>query len=103
MFQRYGFIVKAEGYDYLSDSSNMATTGFSTNMVGVTSDEDAIAVANQMIADGIEVIELCGGFGKESAEYIVAALATDVPIGYVRFDEDEQRKLDSVLSKSRKQ
>lgn len=70
----------------------MNTTGFSTQIAGVSSDEEAIIVAKNMIETGIQVIELCGSFGLESAEHISNSLDTDVPIGYVTFNDSEQKK-----------
>ncbi|HFQ5196453.1 TPA: DUF6506 family protein [Vibrio vulnificus] len=100
MIERYGFIVKAENYDFQHDSTTLNTSGFVTEVVGVSSDEDAILVAQKMIKNGIQVIELCGGFGLESATYISECLDTDVPIGYITFSDEESRKLEKVLSKS---
>ncbi|WP_191115979.1 DUF6506 family protein [Vibrio alginolyticus] len=100
MIERYGFIVKAENYDFQHDSTTLNTSGFATEVVGVSSDEDAILVARKMIKNGIQVIELCGGFGLESATYISECLDTDVPTGYVTFTDEESRKLEKVLLKS---
>ncbi len=99
MINQYGFIVKAENYDGNTDSTTLNTTGFSTQVIGVSSNDEAIVVARKMIEQGIQVIELCGGFGLESAQYISRSLNTDVPIGYVTFHDNEQLKLDKMLSK----
>ena len=98
MLQRYGFIVKAPGYDAKNANQTMVTKGFITKMVGVSSDDEAMVVAKEMIADGIEVIELCGGFGEQSAQKIIAALDSNVPIGYVCFSESENRKLEDLFA-----
>jgi len=101
MINQYGFIVKADSYDFNSDKTTLNTSGFSTQVVGVSCDEDAIIVAQKMIESGVQVIELCGGFGLESANYISDSLDSDVPIGYVTFTAVENRKLNQTLSKSR--
>ena len=53
-----------------------------------------------MINQGIQVIELCGGFGQESAEFVIAQLDTQVPIGYVTFSSKEQQKLTRLIPNS---
>ncbi|WP_440886771.1 DUF6506 family protein [Vibrio sp. WZ-1] len=100
MIQRYGFIVKAGGYDSRSDSTILDTLGFSTQVVGVGSDEQAILVAKRMIDSGIQVIELCGGFGSESAQHIISSLDSNVPVGYVTFSDEESAKLEQMLASS---
>ncbi|MCG7533528.1 DUF6506 family protein [Pseudoalteromonas sp. OOF1S-7] len=97
MIKRYGFIVKADGYDHLRDSADLNVPEFSTQVVGVSSDEEAIVVAKEMIGSGVQVIELCGGFGADSAGYIINSLATDVPIGYVTFSYQEEKKLEQLM------
>lgn len=100
MIKHYGFIVKAESYNADHDKAVMDTASFSTNMIGVSSDEQAIRAAQTMIKNGIQVIELCGGFGSESAEKIIARLETNIPIGYVTFSDQERLKLDKLLSQN---
>ena len=100
MIQQYGFIVKDKSYDYHNDKSSMNTKEFFTEIVGVSSDDEAVLVAKEMINRGVQVIELCGGFGSKSAEYIIAQLDTNIPIGYVTFSDKENQKLVHHLSES---
>jgi len=98
MISRYGFIVKADSYNHEQDSAALNSPEFFTEVVGVSSDEEAIVVAKGMIENGIQVIELCGGFGLESAEYIISSVDSEIPIGYVTFSDTENLKLKQVLS-----
>ncbi len=98
MIKRYGFIVKAEHYQYPKDNTAMDTLGFSTRVVGVCSDEQAIVAARCLIEQNVQVIELCGGFGVESAERIIAELDSPIPVGYVTFNQKEQTKLTKMVS-----
>ncbi|USD33781.1 MULTISPECIES: DUF6506 family protein [Vibrio] len=97
MIKRYGFIIKAESYSHVRDSTDLNAPEFSTHVVGVSSDDEAIVVAKAMIESGIQVIELCGGFGADSASYIIESLDTNVPIGYVTFSDQETNKLEQLL------
>ncbi|PMN89820.1 DUF6506 family protein [Enterovibrio norvegicus] len=100
MIKKYGFIVKGENYAPETHHNSLDSGFFFTKVVGVSTDEEAILVAREFVQSGIEVIELCGGFGKESAEHLIAEVNTHVPIGYVIFNETEQQKLTSFLSSS---
>ncbi|WKD51304.1 DUF6506 family protein [Microbulbifer spongiae] len=100
MIKHYGFIVKAKSYDYPHDKTVMDTTEFFTEVIGVSNDHDAVLAAKGMIERGVQVIELCGGFGLESAEEIISQLDTDIPVGYVTFNERENQKLVRIMSQS---
>ena len=80
MLEKYVFIVKTNNYRHTKDSARLDTEGFSTQVVCVSSDEEAILAAKTMINQGIQVIELCGGFGQESAEFVIAQLDTQSPL-----------------------
>lgn len=96
---RYGFIVKAPGYQSDTHHAVIETPQFRTQVVCVSSVAEAQHVARQMIANGIELIELCGGFGQEGMAELVAALNTEIPVGYVTFAEQENTKLLKYLKR----
>jgi hypothetical protein len=45
-------------------------------------------VATQLIAEGVELIELCGGFPMAVAASVAEAVAGRVPVGHVSFAID---------------
>ncbi|MCO7227315.1 DUF6506 family protein [Pleionea sp. CnH1-48] len=94
----YGFIVKAPGYSADSHSLNMDSEHFHTMIVGVSSLDEAIVAAKKMVADGIQVIELCGGFGTEDRELLIQAVDSEVPVGSVSFSKSEKDKLTAFLA-----
>lgn len=51
--------------------------------VGVSSIEEGAAVAEQMVSEGVRLIELCGGFGYEGAKKIHDRVGDKVPVGLV--------------------
>ncbi|USH04659.1 DUF6506 family protein [Grimontia kaedaensis] len=93
MISHYGFIIKAPDYQQDEHRSVIESSLFRTEVLGVSSDEEAVIAARVLIGNGAQVVELCGGFGAESAENIIAALGSDVPIGFVSFSEQELKKL----------
>jgi len=48
--------------------------------------EEAGKLAKKLIDEGIEVIELCGGFGHKGVAKIVEAVEGKIPVGAIRFD-----------------
>ncbi|MGB5984879.1 MAG: DUF6506 family protein [Desulfobacterales bacterium] len=54
--------------------------------VGVKDYAQAAATAQELLADGIGAIELCGGFGNRGTAMICDAVDYKIPVGVVRFD-----------------
>lgn len=48
--------------------------------------EAAARVASDLLKEGIQAIELCGGFGAAGVARIVDAVEGKIPVGVVRFD-----------------
>ena len=51
--------------------------------IGVPNVADAPAVARELVANGVELIELCGGFSGAGLGAVVAAVGGRVPVGAV--------------------
>lgn len=56
------------------------------SVVGVVDYNQAEQVAKELVAKGIEAIELCAGFGHEGTARIVKAVEGKALVGVVRFD-----------------
>jgi hypothetical protein len=56
--------------------------------VGVPRVEDAAAEARKLVAQGVKLIELCGGFGGSGLALVTSAVGSDVPVGAVFFGSD---------------
>jgi predicted polyphosphate/ATP-dependent NAD kinase len=65
--------------------------------VGVPRTADAPAVARQLVADGVELIELCGGFGGAGLGAVISAVENRVPVGAVFFGVDAAAGLNRIL------
>ncbi len=77
---RFGFIVTGDNFTQLQ-----GTDRFKMTVVGVASPEQGIEVAKQMVKDGIQLIELCGGFSPVWAGKIIEAIGYAVPVGVVAY------------------
>jgi len=49
------------------------------------------------IEDGVELIELCGGFEEDDVQKIIVAIDGKIPVGSVKFNGDELEKLEKFL------
>jgi 2-keto-3-deoxy-6-phosphogluconate aldolase len=77
---RFGFIVT--GDDFVQWTG---TEHFRMKVVGVKSPEQGIQAAREMVAEGIQLIELCGGFSPVWAGKIIEAIDYAVPVGVVAY------------------
>ena len=96
--KKYGFIVKGPGYRVGTDSTIIDSGLFCTTIMAVATVEDAIIAAKEMINQGIEVIELCGGFTHKDKENIIESINGAIPVGRVEFSEIENEKLNRFLN-----
>lgn len=77
---RFGFIVT--GDDFVQCTG---TEHFRMKVVGVKSPAQGIQAAREMVAEGIQLIELCGGFSPVWAGKIIEAIDYAVPVGVVAY------------------
>jgi hypothetical protein len=65
--------------------------------VGVPSVAAAPAAACKLVADGVELIELCGGFGGAGLASIISAVEGRVPVGAVFYGVDASAGLQRLF------
>jgi hypothetical protein len=53
------------GYDSTKQRAGLDNGVFRTEIVGVSIVEEATDVSRSLISSGVQLIELCGGFGEE--------------------------------------
>jgi len=76
----FGFIVTGDDFE-----QDQGTDRFHMKVVGVSHPEKGIAVAKSMVDEGIQLIELCGGFSPVWAGKIIEAIDYAVPVGVVAY------------------
>jgi predicted polyphosphate/ATP-dependent NAD kinase len=70
----------------------------SLTCIGVPSISDAPGLARQLVEDGVELIELCGGFGGAGLAAVVSAVQGRVPVGAVFFGVDASSGLNRIFT-----
>jgi hypothetical protein len=83
--RRFGFIVTGAGLDPAQHRVVMSSGAFEMIAVGVTRAEQGVAVARALVDEGIELLELCGGFGPTWTARILEAIDHRVPVGSVAY------------------
>lgn len=65
--------------------------------VGVRDVAAAASIARQLVDEGVELIELCGGFGGEGLGTVVSAVQGKVPVGAVFYGVDASAGLQRLF------
>jgi hypothetical protein len=76
----FGFIVTGDNF-----VQRQGTEKFAMKVVGVSHPAEGIEAAKEMVAEGIQLIELCGGFSPVWAGKIIEAIGYAVPVGVVGY------------------
>ena len=82
---KFGFIVSGAQLDPLQHRVIMASPAFEMIAVGVSEPAQALAVARQMVDDGVQLIELCGGFGPRWTAKVLDTIQHCIPVGSVSY------------------
>ncbi len=90
---RFAMLIRGPGYDPAIHRQVLDSGAFATTVVCMATFEQALPVARELVDSGIQLIELCGGFSPEQALKISEHLGGRIPVGVVRYAEDEQRRL----------
>ncbi len=77
---KFGFIVTGDHF-----VQYQGTDTFSMKVVGVRHASEGVEAAKEMVAEGIQLIELCGGLSPVWAGKIIEAIEYAVPVGVVAY------------------
>ena len=96
--QRFGFIVKGAGYDPDRHIARIESSQTMTTVIGISAPEQALMVATQMVADGVQLIELCGGFGPIWTARVIEAIGGAVPVGSVGYGPESIAQMHELFA-----
>ncbi|MDR0841416.1 MAG: DUF6506 family protein [Christensenellaceae bacterium] len=94
----WAFIYLSPGCNPKIHKATIASPGWEVCICGVDSIDDGCELAKTLVSSGCQLIEVCGGFGKDGAERLVAAIDDAVPVGYVDYFPDGPARLQEILS-----
>lgn len=93
---KFAFIIMGS-FDAFEDQA-MIHNGLA-RIVGVANLDEACKVAEKLVAEGIDCIELCGAFGKKGTKRIIEATHNKIPIGYVTHLPEQDEIYNKAFSK----
>lgn len=85
MTSRWAYIFEQPGANPEVDRFVIDREGQETTLVAVPDASAAARVAIELVDDGTQLIELCGGFSLADAASVVDAVDGRVPVGHVVF------------------
>ncbi|MFD8546543.1 DUF6506 family protein [Streptomyces sp. NPDC059649] len=94
----WGFIYTAAG-SAAGGEVNVVDTGSCRSVfIGVSKPEEGVEAARKLVADGVQLIELCGGFGPVWAGRIIDAIDGVVPVGTVGYGPEAVDQVHAIFS-----
>lgn len=94
--QRYGFIFKAPGMQFLTHNGRLESETFAATLCGVASVEEALLVAQELLTRHVQLIELCGAFTEAEVEQIRTAIDDRVPVAAVHYSPETRERLQQL-------
>ncbi|REE97144.1 DUF6506 family protein [Thermomonospora umbrina] len=85
MATSWAFIYGQPGADPTADRFVIERAGQRTTLVPVADEGQAAQVAVELVEEGVELIELCGGFTAVEAARVIEAVDGRVPVGHVAY------------------
>ena len=83
--KNFGFLFTGPGLDPAHHVAVIQHGAFKCTVVGMSAPEQGLAVATHLVAQGVELIELCGGFGPVWTAKILQCVEGKVPVGSVAY------------------
>ncbi len=93
------YLVIGKGFDSKVSRVSIERPGSKVWMIGVNDMEDAKAVAKELVAEGVDALEVCGGFGEARVRELIEAIDGAIPIGHVTTLPSEREKMQAVFTK----
>lgn len=96
----WAYIFLSPGFDSKKHVATLEsdTCRFKTIGIDISQKSEVIDVAKQLVAEGVQLIELCGGFGPEWITKISAAINNAVPVGSVFYGPEARKPMLDILS-----
>ncbi len=99
-FNSYAYIFLGPELDPVRDRAMIKTDKVTFFTVGIdfAHKERVIEIAKEMIANGAQMIELCGGFGPLWIAKVSEAIGPGIPVGSVAYGPEARRPLLDLMS-----
>ncbi len=99
-FNNFAYIFLGPDLDPKENRAVIKTPKLTFTTVGIAfhNKEQVIDIAKEMIANGAQMIELCGGFGPIWIAKVSEAINGKVPVGSVAYGPEARKPLVDLLT-----
>jgi len=96
----WAFIFLSPDFDATQHVATLqsSTCRFKTVGINMKNKEEVITVAKQLVAEGVQVIELCGGFGPHWINAVSEAINHVIPVGGVFYGPEARQPMLTILA-----
>jgi hypothetical protein len=94
----FGFIVRGDGFDPEVDVQIMQTSSFKMTTIGIADPKQCMEAARRLVADGVQLIELCGAFGPIWTAKLIEAIDDAVPVGSVAYGPESIDRIYEIFA-----
>ncbi len=100
MVRYWAFIFLSPNFDPKKHVTMMESDECKCKMIGIDFKNKAqvVEIAKDLVKEGVQVIELCGGFGPEWIAKISEALEYKIPIGGVFYGPECRKPMLEIMS-----
>ncbi len=97
----WAYIFLSPGFDAKRHISTMESDScrFKTIGIDINDKQQVIDIAKQLVAEGVQIIELCGGFGPQWITRVSEAIQGAIPVGGVFYGPEARQPMLDILNK----
>jgi hypothetical protein len=92
---RFGFIVTGSQLDA---RVVMRSPSFEMIAIGISTPDQGPAAALELVREGVQLLELCGGFGPVHTARVIAAVGPALPVGAVGYGPESLAALHRLFA-----
>lgn len=95
----WAFIFLSSGYSPENHTVKLDNDQTKVTMIGLDPNEihRVVDLSKQLAADGVQVIELCGGFGPQWVAKIKEATQNKIPVGTVMYGPEDRAPMLEIV------
>ena len=96
----WAYVFISPGFDPKQHVTELASKDCRFKAVGIDikNKEQVVDVCKKLVAEGVQLIELCGGFGPVWIAKVIEATGGKVPVGGVAYGPEARKPLVEILS-----
>lgn len=100
--QKWAYVFLSSGFKPEQHSLCLSSGECEVRIVGIdmTEKERVLRIARDLVAEGVQIIELCGGFGPIWIARVTEAIDGAVPVGSVAYGPEARGPLMKILNQT---